>query len=172
VSRRRKKQRRRLLSRRGSLLLLSLLSLKDGLPPLATFLPNAVVNSSLPAPSGYYQPPPIPTTNADSSASPSSSTSTLPKPSAKAIPAPTTRKSKRAEVVGGKASFLAARRKRNREAQDTNAPLTCDVCLKEKGRGGIVPVEREGTIEFSVEVSFALIFSSWLGKKGRGDESP
>lgn len=66
------------------------------------------------------------------------------------------RRAKRVEVPGGKASVLASRRKRNRETHDTSAPLTCDVCLKEKGRGGIVPVEREQTIEFSVEVSILI----------------
>lgn len=63
------------------------------------------------------------------------------------------RKPKRAEVPGGKASVLASRRKRNRETEDTSAPLTCDVCLKVKGRGGIITMDREAGIEFSVEVS-------------------
>ena len=47
----------------------------------------------------------------------------------------------------------SARRKRNRETQDIDAPLICDVCMKEKGQGGIVAKDGKSSIDFSVEVS-------------------
>ncbi|KAL7412851.1 hypothetical protein BDY24DRAFT_391298 [Mrakia frigida] len=45
----------------------------------------------------------------------------------------------------------SARRKRNRETQDIEAPLICDVCMKEKGQGGIVAKDSKASIDFSVE---------------------
>lgn len=52
-----------------------------------------------------------------------------------------------------------ARRKRNRETQDIEAPLICDVCMKEKGQGGIVAKDGKTSIDFSVEVSSRRFFS-------------
>jgi len=55
-----------------------------------------------------------------------------------------------------------ARRKRNRETQDIEAPLVCDVCMKEKGQGGIVAKDGKTSIDFSVEVSSRRFFQTSL----------
>lgn len=58
-----------------------------------------------------------------------------------------------------------SRRKRNRETQDIDAPLICDVCMKEKGQGGIVAKDGKSPVDFSVEVSrtraSSLCLLSW-----------
>lgn len=56
----------------------------------------------------------------------------------------------------------SARRKRNRETQDIEAPLICDVCMKEKGQGGIVAKDSKASIDFSVEVSSTTRRTSFL----------
>ena len=53
--------------------------------------------------------------------------------------------------AGGESGL--GRRKRNRETQDVQAVLICDVCMRQRGRGGIVARDGKQEIGFTAEVS-------------------